>query len=118
MTEGLSPQQMACFCSFDRQIPVRSNLAEMRLLRRSLSIHRSLDVGFSHITLSDVDQAMVVADMRRTCDTLAGLTFNSRAVSRTPRPSSSAARTRFILTTMDKGTKLLTPPVRRHVVQT
>jgi hypothetical protein len=41
--------------------------------------------------------AGVVTDMRLTSDTLAGLTFNRRAVSRTPRPSSNARRMRCMI---------------------
>jgi hypothetical protein len=43
------------------------------------------------------------ADIRLTSLTLAALTFSSRAVSRTPRPSSSAARMRSILNGVVRG---------------
>ena len=49
--------------------------------------------------LSFVDEefvGMVVADIRRTSPPLAGNTFRTRAASRAPRPSSSAARMRPI----------------------
>jgi hypothetical protein len=45
----------------------------------------------------------VTSPIRRTCDTLAVLTFSSRAVARTPRLSSSAARIRLILSRVVLG---------------
>ena len=80
---------MACCCSFRRQVPVFSNFAAMRLLSLSLFIIL--------ISLLPIECQGAGADMRLTSDTLAALTFSSRAVSRTPRPSSSAARMRSIL---------------------
>ena len=58
----------------------------------------------------------VVADMRRISETLAAETFSSRAVSRTPRPSSSAARMRSILNDFRPSQAPSTSP-RRHPVR-
>jgi hypothetical protein len=57
-------------------------------------------------------QPIVVADIRRTSLTLAADTFNSRAVSRTPRPSSKAARIRCTLNGVVFGLSLRLPDDR------
>ena len=59
----------------------------------ALELHLIVRFGMADQELRGV----VIADIRLTSLTLAALTFSSRAVSRPPRPSSSAARMRLTL---------------------
>lgn len=57
---------------------------------------------------------MGLAMARRTSDTLAALTLSRRAVSRTPRPSTNAARIRPTLNGLVKGQPRRLPRLCRH----